>query len=137
MKNKLIGSMIALTVFMGGAGVASAAFTPSQVAERMDGVFAKIDSFISRLETLSQKLNARGVDVSQVNAAIIDLKAKHDTAVNEMQQFRAAFEASGDKMTAEVRTQGVEAKQALVDFLQAARDVHAKAKTAVENHMNQ
>ncbi len=131
MKNKIIVGLLALAFLVGGsqahAQTPAATRTPGEIISRMDDIYARVGDFLNRLSAISDKLEANGRDVSEIDTAISvagNLRSKAQTEINE---FKAARTAAGDVMNASVMKEGREAKQAIIDFLQAVKAIHTKA----------
>lgn len=131
MKKTIIASTLALAVLLGGSVSAFAAGpTPAQIVERVDGAYSKIMNAMERLNALSGKLTAHGIDATALNTALVDVQAKRDAAATALTTFKDSYVAAGN-YNATVKANFVAAKNALIAFKTSAKAARDTAKALV------
>ncbi len=117
MKNKLLIGTLGLLMTFGTGATAFAATSASDIVTRMDGIQGRIGTIVEHFSSLVDRLDTAGRDVSSLRAKLATVNADREIAKTQMQEFKAAYAAADNTMTAEVRKEGMEARNALKTFL--------------------
>ena len=129
MKKTIIASTLALAVLLGGnVSAFAAAPTPAQVVDRVDGAYNKIMNVMNRLNTLSGKLTAHGIDATSLNTALSDVAVKRQAAELALTTFKNDYVAAGNTYNATVKADLVNVKTALTAFKNSAKTARDTAK---------
>lgn len=123
MKNKLLIGTLGFIMAFGAAAPAFAVTSAGDIVTRMDSIQGRMGTVVEHFSELIERLDTAGRDVSKLQSELATLNAEREAVKTQMQEFKDAYKAAGNTMTPVVRTQGLEAREALKTLLANVKDL--------------